>query len=113
MIDLELPDFGDLAGANYQIYPKYGMIHLFGVLPKHSTLALQGVYDYLHEAVKHTNGLICLHVSFEVWNGQSVRRMSELITILEDFMEQGGNVLWLIAILVFFMWGMIFERIWY
>jgi biopolymer transport protein ExbB len=28
-------------------------------------------------------------------------------------MEQGGTVLWLIAILVFFMWGMIFERIWY
>jgi biopolymer transport protein ExbB len=28
-------------------------------------------------------------------------------------MEQGGSVLWLIAILVFFMWGMIFERIWY
>ncbi len=28
-------------------------------------------------------------------------------------MEAGGSVLWLIAILVFFMWGMIFERIWY
>jgi biopolymer transport protein ExbB len=30
-----------------------------------------------------------------------------------SFMEQGGNVLWLIAILTFFMWTMIFERIWY
>ena len=28
-------------------------------------------------------------------------------------MEAGGSVLWLIAVLVFFMWGMIFERIWY
>ena len=28
-------------------------------------------------------------------------------------MEAGGSVLWLIAILVFFMWAMIFERIWY
>ena len=28
-------------------------------------------------------------------------------------MEAGGSVLWLIALLVFFMWSMIFERIWY
>jgi len=27
-----------------------------------------------------------------------------------SFMEQGGNVLWLIAALTFFMWTMIFER---
>ncbi|MBX3707465.1 MAG: MotA/TolQ/ExbB proton channel family protein [Pseudomonadales bacterium] len=27
-----------------------------------------------------------------------------------SFMEQGGNVLWLIAALTFFMWAMIFER---
>jgi biopolymer transport protein ExbB len=30
-----------------------------------------------------------------------------------SFMEQGGNVLWLIAVLTFFMWTMIFERISY
>ena len=29
------------------------------------------------------------------------------------FMDKGGNVLWLIAILLFFMWMLIFERIWY
>jgi len=39
--------------------------------------------------------------------------ISEAFISIRDFMEQGGTVLWLIAILVFFMWGMIFERIWY
>ena len=29
------------------------------------------------------------------------------------FMEMGGNVLWLIAILLFCMWALIFERVWY
>ncbi len=29
------------------------------------------------------------------------------------FMEMGGNVLWLIAILLFVMWMLIFERIWF
>jgi len=29
------------------------------------------------------------------------------------FMEQGGNVLWLIAALTFLMWTLLFERIWY
>ena len=38
---------------------------------------------------------------------------TEALSSIRDFMEQGGSVLWLIAILVFFMWGMIFERIWY
>jgi biopolymer transport protein ExbB len=28
-------------------------------------------------------------------------------------MDKGGNVLWLIALLVFFMWTLIFERLWY
>ena len=28
-------------------------------------------------------------------------------------MDMGGNVLWLIAILLFFMWVLIFERVWY
>ena len=32
---------------------------------------------------------------------------------LSNFMDLGGNVLWLIAILLFFMWMLIFERIWY
>jgi biopolymer transport protein ExbB len=29
------------------------------------------------------------------------------------FMDMGGNVLWLIAILLFAMWTLIFERVWY
>ena len=29
------------------------------------------------------------------------------------FMDMGGDVLWLIAILLFFMWTLIFERVWY
>ena len=29
------------------------------------------------------------------------------------FMEQGGDVLWLIAALTFLMWTLIFERVWY
>ncbi len=29
------------------------------------------------------------------------------------FMEMGGDVLWLIAILLFLMWMLIFERVWY
>jgi biopolymer transport protein ExbB len=34
------------------------------------------------------------------------------INIIE-FMEQGGDVLWLIAALTFLMWTLIFERFWY
>jgi biopolymer transport protein ExbB len=30
-----------------------------------------------------------------------------------EFMEQGGDVLWLIAALTFLMWTLIFERFWY
>ena len=30
-----------------------------------------------------------------------------------QFMEQGGNVLFLIAALTFLMWTLIFERLWY
>ncbi len=30
-----------------------------------------------------------------------------------QFMEQGGNVLYLIAALTFLMWSLIFERVWY
>ena len=29
------------------------------------------------------------------------------------FMDKGGDVLWLIAILVFVMWTLIFERLWF
>jgi biopolymer transport protein ExbB len=29
------------------------------------------------------------------------------------FMDLGGNVLWMIAILLFVMWALIFERVWY
>ena len=39
--------------------------------------------------------------------------ITEAFSYIRDFMEAGGSVLWLIAILVFFMWAMIFERIWY
>ena len=37
----------------------------------------------------------------------------EVIDLILAFMEKGGDVLWLIAGLVFFMWMLIFERIWY
>ncbi len=32
---------------------------------------------------------------------------------ISRFMDQGGDVLWLIAALTFAMWMLIFERIWY
>lgn len=37
----------------------------------------------------------------------------DVINLILAFMEKGGNVLWLIAALVFFMWMLIFERIWF
>ena len=36
-----------------------------------------------------------------------------LIEILLAFMDKGGEVLWLIAALLFVMWTLIFERVWY
>ncbi len=39
--------------------------------------------------------------------------MSGMFEVILAFMEKGGNVLWLIAALVFFMWTLIFERLWY
>lgn len=39
--------------------------------------------------------------------------MGGLIETILAFMDKGGNVLWLIAILVFVMWTLIFERIYY
>jgi biopolymer transport protein ExbB len=39
--------------------------------------------------------------------------INESYIAIISFMEQGGNVLWLIAALTFLMWTLIFERIWY
>ena len=39
--------------------------------------------------------------------------MPGVFEVILAFMEKGGNVLWLIAILVFFMWTLIFERVWH
>ena len=39
--------------------------------------------------------------------------MGDLIEVLLGFMTKGGDVLWLIAALVFVMWVLIFERVWY
>lgn len=39
--------------------------------------------------------------------------MDGLAQVLLAFMEQGGEVLWLIGALLFVMWTLIFERVWY
>jgi biopolymer transport protein ExbB len=39
--------------------------------------------------------------------------MGGLIEVLLAFMNKGGDVLWLIAALLFVMWMLIFERVWY
>ena len=39
--------------------------------------------------------------------------MSGVFETILAFMDKGGNVLWLIAALVFFMWMLIFERLYY
>ncbi len=39
--------------------------------------------------------------------------MSGIFDVILAFMDKGGNVLWLIAALVFFMWTLIFERLYY
>ena len=39
--------------------------------------------------------------------------MPGVFEVILAFMDKGGNVLWLIALLVFFMWTLIFERLWY
>ncbi|GAB3312309.1 MotA/TolQ/ExbB proton channel family protein [Haliea atlantica] len=36
-----------------------------------------------------------------------------IVETILAFMDKGGDVLWLIAILVFVMWTLIFERLWY
>ena len=42
-----------------------------------------------------------MYALFDAWEG------------VRDFMDQGGPVLYLIAILIFVMWTFIFERFWY
>lgn len=39
--------------------------------------------------------------------------MGGMIEVLLGFMDKGGNVLWLIAVLLLVMWTLIFERVWY
>jgi len=39
--------------------------------------------------------------------------MGDMTEVLLGFMTKGGDVLWLIAALVFVMWMLIFERVWY
>ncbi|MAT92588.1 MAG: biopolymer transporter ExbB [Halioglobus sp.] len=39
--------------------------------------------------------------------------MGGLMEVLLAFMDKGGDVLWLIAVLLFVMWALIFERVWY
>ena len=39
--------------------------------------------------------------------------ITETFISIRDFMEAGGSVLWLIALLVLLMWALIFERIYY
>lgn len=39
--------------------------------------------------------------------------LNDAYLAIVTFMEQGGNVLWLIAALTFLMWTLIFERFWY
>ena len=39
--------------------------------------------------------------------------MGEMTDVLLGFMTKGGDVLWLIGALLFVMWVLIFERVWY
>ncbi|MEM1141924.1 MAG: MotA/TolQ/ExbB proton channel family protein [Pseudomonadota bacterium] len=39
--------------------------------------------------------------------------MAPFLETILAFMDKGGNVLWLIALLVFVMWTLIFERLWF
>ncbi len=40
-------------------------------------------------------------------------KLYEWADIIRNFMEAGGDVLWLIAIVTFLMWTLLFERFWY
>ncbi len=37
----------------------------------------------------------------------------ESVEAISDFMERGGPVLWLIALLLFILWTLMFERVWF
>ena len=39
--------------------------------------------------------------------------LNEVLDTILRFMEQGGIVLWFIAVLTFVMWTLVFERFWY
>lgn len=39
--------------------------------------------------------------------------MDGMTGVLLGFMDKGGDVLWVIAVLLFVMWTLIFERVWY
>lgn len=39
--------------------------------------------------------------------------LTDALDVISRFMESGGNVLWLIAMLTFMMWTLVFERVWY
>jgi biopolymer transport protein ExbB len=39
--------------------------------------------------------------------------LDDVLDIIFRFMEQGGTVLWFIAVLTFMMWTLVFERFWY
>lgn len=38
---------------------------------------------------------------------------ADTLAEMGKFMDSGGNVLWMIVILLFFMWTLIFDRVWY
>jgi biopolymer transport protein ExbB len=40
-------------------------------------------------------------------------RLDEIIILLLDFMQKGGEVMWLIALLAVILWTLVFERLWY
>lgn len=39
--------------------------------------------------------------------------MGDMTETLLGFMDKGGDVLWMIGVLLFMMWMLIFERVWY
>ena len=46
-------------------------------------------------------------------DGSFLLFLSDLLADMDKFMDSGGQVLWAIAVLLFVMWTLIFERIWY
>ena len=39
--------------------------------------------------------------------------LMDMVDAIMGFMNRGGGVLWVIAVLVLVMWSMVFERVWY